>query len=532
MHIRYLNGTNVISVSKKDFRARAEARAEARDIEILFLNVVCIKLYTSKTKPTLMAKILVTGSTGFIGKRLIYRLLEQGHEVYAVTRIKGIPVPGKENPHLHTIFADFRDLSKIDPIPQDIDAAYYLMHSMGTSEGNLLEIEIKTAENFLESLKNTQCKQVIYLSGIIEDEATLSPHLYSRLAVERVLCNGPIPCTVLRSSIIIGCGSASFEIIRDLVEKLPIMVAPKWVKSMCQPISISDVLYYLTNALLNPACYNAVFDIGGPEALSFKEVLLRYAAFRKLRRWIIDVPVLTPRLSSYWLVFITSVRFSICSYLVDSMKQNTRKLNTRIDEVLPHSCQNFEKSLAMAFQQIAQNEVVSTWMDAWDLNKVNADVGDYIEVPQEGCLKDERTIPITIPFSTAKERLWSIGGRNGWYSMYWAWRLRGLMDKFVGGAGLNRGRRHPTELVPGDSIDFWRVLVADEEKGRLVLYAEMKLPGEAWLEFELDKNQNTLRQAATFRPKGFLGRAYWYSMLPFHMIIFRNMAKAIAQKIN
>ncbi len=479
-----------------------------------------------------MAKILVTGATGFIGKRLVYKLLEEGHEVYALTRIKGVGANILDNTRYHLIFGDLRDPSSMDPWPENLDAAYFLIHSMGDVVQNLLNTEEEITRSFIQRLEKTSCQQIISLGGIIEDETTLSPHLASRLAVEKILKSGKIPVTVLRASIIIGAGSASFEIIRDLVEKLPFMIAPRWVHSYCQPIAVIDVIFYLTAVLLNGKTFHRTFDIGGPEAMTFLEVLKHYASYRKLRRFILTVPVLTPRLSSYWLVFVTSVKFSICFYLVESMKQNTRKINCAIDPIVPHTCLTFEESLQRSFDRMAQNQVFSTWMDAWDIKKIDADIQQFVEVPEEGCLQDKRMIPITIPFKEVERRVWSIGGKQGWYSMNWAWWLRGLIDQFVGGTGLNRGRRHPTEIEIGDSIDFWRVLVADKEKGRLVLYAEMKLPGEAWLEFNIDKASRTLIQKATFRPKGLLGRFYWYLMIPFHGIIFKNMAKALCQKID
>lgn len=477
-----------------------------------------------------MSKVLVTGSTGFIGKRLIYQLLEQGHEVYALSRIRGIPIGHIEHPHLHTLWGDLSDPDKMDPIPQDIDAAYYLIHSMAEKVDNLMHLESRTAENFVKAIDKTACKQIIYLGGIIDETATLSAHLASRLNVEKILSTSKSALTVLRASIIIGAGSASFEIIRDLVEKLPMMVAPKWVKSLCQPISIIDVLFYLTGSLLKEDMYGNTYDIGGPEVMSFKEVLLRYAAFRKLHRWVIDVPCLTPRLSSYWLVFITSVRFTLCSYLVESMKHNSFCHDKKIQSVLPHSCISYEEALKRAFLKIAQNEVLSTWMDSWLIDSSNPDIANFIQVPEEGCLKDHQIMPLGLPKEEVISRIWSIGGKHGWYGLNWAWKIRGLLDKFVGGAGLNRGRRHPTEIEVGDSIDFWRVVKADRENGHLILYAEMKLPGEAWLEFKI--LEDTLHQTATFRPKGIWGRLYWYAMLPFHFFIFGKMAKSLAQKLN
>lgn len=478
-----------------------------------------------------MANILVAGATGFIGRRLVFELLKQGHEVYALCRIKGIRVDTHPNPRLHFIFGDMRDISSLPPWPKKIDAAYYFLHSLGISQGDLLKTEEQTAHHFLTMVEQTDCQQIIYLGGIIEDEENLSPHLHSRLTVEKILRGSRIPCTVLRSSIIIGAGSASFEIIRDLVENLPIMVAPKWFKSYCQPIAIQDVLFYLTAVLLNPKCFHCVFDIGGPEAMTFGDVLKRYASYRHLKRTIFEVPVLTPKLSSYWLVFITSVRFSICSHLVESMKQNTRKINLAIDDCLPHKTLGYEEALSQAFEKIVRNEVSSTWMDSWDFNGLNADVEQLLQTPQEGCFKDIQIFPITLPLDEVHRRIWSIGGDRGWYSLNWAWKLRGLIDQLVGGTGLNRGRRHPSKIEVGDSIDFWRVLLADKERHHLILYAEMKLPGEAWLEFEINEEKKLLKQTATFRPKGLKGRLYWYACLPFHWIIFRNMAKALTQDL-
>ncbi len=477
-----------------------------------------------------MAKILVSGATGFVGKRLILYLLEQGHQIYALCRIKGTTVFPEEKPNLHYIWGDLRNPETLENIPSEIDAAYYLVHSMSEIVSDLTKVELEVAEHFVNSLKNTKVKQLIYLGGIINDERALSPHLKSRLLVEQILKDSSIPTTILRASIIIGSGSASFEIIRDLCEKLPLMVAPKWVDSFCQPIAIGDVIFYLSHVLLNQNCYDKTFDIGGPEVLSFKELLLKYSAFRGLKRWIIEVPVLTPRLSSFWLVFITSVRFSLCFYLVESMKASSVVQLNEIKQLIPHQCLTYIEALELAFQNIAQNEVTSTWMDAWDIQDRDPSISSYIEVPKEGCLKDEQKVPIKDSIEATIGRIWRIGGSQGYYTLEWAWQLRGLMDQMVGGIGLNRGRRHPSDIQVGDYIDFWRVLRADREKGDLILFADMKLPGEAWLEFKLDQTENGcfLIQTATFRPKGILGRLYWYMLLPFHFFIFRKMAKCLA----
>lgn len=472
-----------------------------------------------------MANIFVTGASGFIGKRLVNALLQQNHTVYALMRIKGTQLLPEEGARLHLLFGDLQDERVLDALPQDIDAAYYLMHSMSDISHGLLELEKTIATNFVKALKKTKVKQLIYLGGIL-DEQRLSIHLESRKMVEEILKASQIPTTVLRASIIIGSGSASFEIIRDLVEKLPLMVAPKWVNNLCQPIAVYDVLYYLLQVMLNEGCYRRTFDIGGPDVLTFKEALLEYANMRNLKRYIISVPVLTPRLSSYWLVFITSVRFSLASYLVESMKSNTACQNSLIQTIIPHKCLTYKEALEMAFLKTAQNEVTSTWMDSWEIGTKHPDIQSYIQVPREGVLWNRQEVAIIDSPEAALQRIWTIGGKKGWYGFEWAWNMRGMLDKLLGGVGMNRGRRHPQEILVGDSIDFWRVLKADVQAKHLILYAEMKLPGEAWLEFQIQNER--LVQTATFRPKGVWGRLYWYLLTPIHFFLFRNMARQIA----
>lgn len=472
-----------------------------------------------------MARILVTGASGFVGKRLTTQLLNDGHVVYASVRVRGSYLIPYEGNNLHLLYGDLKNPNTYTALP-DIDVAYFLVHSMGNIASGLKEEEEAITQQFIEGVKQKNVKQIIYLGGIA-NEKMLSEHLKSREAVESVLKKSGIPYTFLRASIIVGSGSASFEIIRDLVEKLPFMIAPKWINTKCQPIAIRDVLFYLKKVILNEKCLNQAFEIGGPDVLTFKQMLLEYAEVRKLNRKIITVPVLTPHLSSYWLVFITSVKFSLAYYLVQSMKTNTVVKDPKILSILPHDLINYREAIKLALLKIEQNEVISSWRDAWNINMDDPDVQHIMEVPKQGVLTNVQKELLSISRDEAVNNIWTIGGEKGWYSLNWAWNLRGLIDKFAGGFGRSPYRMHFDRLEVGDLIDFWRVLKADKASGHLILYAEMKLPGEAWLEFKIQNNE--LIQKATFRPKGLLGRLYWYVLSPFHYFIFRNMAKRIAQ---
>lgn len=478
-----------------------------------------------------MSKILVTGATGFVGKRLISSLLADGHEVYANCRIKGTRVFAEDKPNLFYLWGDLRNNETFAAVPKDIEAAYYLVHSMSGIAGDLSNREAQVAENFVEGIGKTNVRQLIYLGGIINDEDSLSPHLGSRLLVEKILNKGSIPTTILRASLIIGSGSASFEIIQDLCEKLPVMIVPKWVNSLCQPIAISDVLFYLRKVLLNEACYNKTFDIGGPEVLTFKQLMQNYSSFRGLKTWVIEVPVLTPRLSSYWLFFITSVRFSICYYLVESMKSNTLLKLGNIQSLFPHTCLTYRQSLQQAFENISSNLIESTWMDSWETQELNPDIQEYLNIAEKEGFNDRQQVKIETSKEVVIDRIWKIGGKTGYYAFNWAWYLRGIADKMVGGMGLNRGRRDPSAIQVGDSIDFWRVLIADRDKGHLVLFSNMKVPGQAWLTFQIIEDQEGifLIQTATFQPQGVWGHLYWYALYPIHCFLFKKMAKNIAK---
>lgn len=473
-------------------------------------------------------KILLTGVTGYIAQRLLPVLLENGHEVICCVRDKD-RFNSKKFPssNLSVIEVDFLDKESLKKIPADIKSAYYLIHSMSTQHGDFESMEEICATNFKNSIEQTQAKQVIYLSGITNTDE-LSKHLSSRKNVETVLADATFALTTLKAGIIVGSGSASFEIIRDLVEKLPFMITPKWLKTKCQPIAIRNVVEFLVGVNGRTETYNKSFDIGGPDILTYKEMLLRFANIRGLKRRLVIVPVMTPKISSYWLYFVTATSFALAKNLVDSMKIDVICKSNNLAETLGIELLDYNTSIKLAFDKIEQNQVLSSWKDAQTSDLFKNGFSRFIEVPVNGCFKDIRTRKV--PNSeTSLEKIWSIGGKTGWYYGNWLWEIRGVLDQLFSGVGMRRGRKSDTELVSGDALDFWRVLIANKEEKRLLLYAEMKLPGEAWLEFKIDNN-NILTQTATFRPLGLLGRVYWYAVLPFHGFIFKGMIDNIADQ--
>jgi uncharacterized protein YbjT (DUF2867 family) len=470
-------------------------------------------------------KILLTGATGYIAKRLLPVLQAEGHNVVCCVRdAKRFKTSGLRNDNLEVIEVNFLERSTLERIPEDIDAAYYLIHSMSASTADFDSMEKTSAINFRDRINNTRARQVIYLSGIVNTDK-LSKHLASRKAVEEELARGTYHLTTLRAGIILGSGSASFEIIRDLVEKLPVMVAPRWLNTKSQPIAIQNVIEYLSGVLLRESTYDKSFDIGGPDIMTYKEMLLRFAAVRNLRRRVYVVPVMTPKLSSYWLYFVTSTSYKLAINLVDSMKVEVICRKNDLQQQLQIRLLSFDEAVRVAFEKIENHNVPSSWTDALSTATLEKGISDLIKVPEYGCLFDRRTKIITDE-ELVLNRLWSIGGKTGWYYANWLWGIRGFLDKLSGGVGLRRGRKDSTEISPGDSLDFWRVIYASRKEKRLLLYAEMKLPGEAWLEFKIETGM--LIQTATFRPLGLKGRLYWYSVMPFHEIVFRGMINRIA----
>jgi uncharacterized protein YbjT (DUF2867 family) len=475
-------------------------------------------------------KVLLTGSTGYIGKRLLQNLSAEGHEVTCFVRnLERLIVPKHSN-----AMVSGHQINLLKPIPEhlvevEIDVAFYLVHSMSSSIGDFMEEEALSARNFANFIGKTSCKQVIYLSGISNSEK-LSRHLQSRKDVEELLRESGKPLTVLRAGIIVGSGSASFEIIRDLMELLPVVVAPAWVKTRCQPLGIADVLKYLTGCMLRPDTYDEIFDIGGPEILTYQEMLLQYAEVRGLKRWIGVIPFFSPRMSSYWLYFVTSTSYYLAVNLVNSMKVEVVCQDNRLQEMLGIEPLTYREACRRALERINLDTVTSSWTDAVSM-PIGNQLFEFQDVPNFGVLRDSRSRKISGDPEVVLERIFAIGGDTGWYYADWIWNVRGVIDKMVGGVGLRRGRRNVAELNPGDALDFWRVLIPDRANKRLLLFAEMKVPGEAWLEFKIVRRADGfyLTQTATFMPKGLSGRLYWWVLLPIHLVMFRGMIREIAR---
>ncbi|MEI7828362.1 MAG: SDR family oxidoreductase [Prolixibacteraceae bacterium] len=479
-------------------------------------------------------KILLTGATGYIGKRLLPVLLEQGHDVVCCVRNK-IRFPNSgiyKHSNISLFEIDFLTVTAaLDPA-LSIDAAYYLIDSMSSKREDSTKNDEATAANFIRFIQQTSVKQIIYL-GNLANNFSSNPSL-SKSNVEKILKSGGIPVTSLKAEIIVGSGSANFEIIRDLVELLPVMIAPKWVNTKNRPIAIRNVLEYLIGVLLKPETFDKSYEIGGPDLLSFKEMLIQFAEVRGMKRYIFIVPFNASRFSAYWVNLITSTSFKLAKQLVIRMKKEVIPTSNNLNEILEINLIPYKEAVKLAFQRIEQNNVVSSWKDALVSSYSDNSLLEHIKVPSLGCYRDRRKMEITTSVDQVLSNMWSIGGERGWYYGNWLWDIRGYLDKLWGGVGLRRGRTNTSTIYTGDTLDFWRVLAADKQNKRLLLYAEMKLPGEAWLEFKIIQKNNKpfLQQTATFRPVGIAGRLYWYAELPFHLFIFDGMAKNLIRYEN
>jgi len=480
---------------------------------------------------------LVTGATGYIGGRLVPELLAAGHRVRCLARS-----PGKLRDHpwsgqAEVVKGDVTDAGSVAEAMRGIDVAYYLVHALGTGD-SFEETDRRAARIFGEAARAAGVRRIVYLGGLTPSrvpERELSPHLRSRAEVGRILLDSGVPTTVLRAAVVIGSGSASFEMLRYLTERLPVMVTPSWVRTRLQPVAVRDVLRYLVGSAGMPPDVSRTFDIGGPDVLTYRDMMLRYAAVAGLpRRVIVPVPVLTPSLSSHWVGLVTPVPASIARPLAESLRHEVVCLEHDIARYVPDTDRQpiaFDEALRLALQRIRDAKVTTRWSSA----SVPGAPSDPLPTDPDWAGGSLYTDVRELPVDASRGALWrvieGIGGENGWYSCPLAWAVRGRLDRLVGGVGLRRGRRDATHLRVGDSLDFWRV--EEIEPGRLLrLRAEMRLPGLAWLEMyaeEDDNGRTRYRQRALFHPHGLLGHAYWWSVSPFHAVVFGGMARNIAR---
>jgi uncharacterized protein YbjT (DUF2867 family) len=468
--------------------------------------------------------ILVTGATGYIGSRLAWRLLSGGGSVRAMARdprrLEALSIAGAE-----CVAGDALEPASLAPALRGVDVAYYLIHSMGTGT-DFAARDREAAGNFAAACAAAGVRRIVYLGGLGQSTASLSKHLASRQETGDVLRTGSVPVTELRAAIIVGAGSASFEIIRDLARKLPVMICPRWVRSRCEPIALDQVLDYLVGVLDEPRTTGQVLEIGGGEVLTYQEMMRECAAALGKRVRIITVPVLTPRLSSYWLNLVTSVPMSIARPLVEGLRNDVVTTDHRIRAWIHVAPMTFRQAVDRALAEDGAGPLASRWTGA------TGRAGGTTVPRSSRVLRDERTLHANASPAALFAAVERIGGETGWYYANWLWRLRGAIDRVLGGVGLRRGRRDPTAVRLGDPIDFWRV---DElvPGGRLRLRAEMKVPGTATLEFEVgtprDGNGAVLVQRAEFDPRGQWGRAYWAALRPIHGFVFRGMAEGIVR---
>lgn len=474
-------------------------------------------------------RILVTGATGYIGGRLAPRLLEAGFAVRVFVRNAGKleerDWAHDENVEIFT--GDLNDPDSLRPALEGCDAAFYLVHSMEAVGDEYRERDRKLAQNFVDVAHESGLPRIIYLGGLGEAGNDLSEHLQSRREVEEILASRDPQLTVLRAAMIIGSGSASFEILRYLVERLPVMITPKWVRTKCQPIAVRNVLHYLVECLRVPETAGRTLDIGGPEVMTYQEIMRTMARAAQLpRRLVIPVPLLTPKLSSLWIHLVTPLSHRIARPLAEGLKNPVVCRNDDATELMPQDLLTVREAIDAALGKIARGEVETSWSAAGEIPGDPDWAGGTTFTDERTCMIDA-TAPII--FRT----FCRLGGKHGYFAADWLWHLRGWMDRLVGGPGLRRGRRHPVDIAFGETLDFWRVTSIDDDD-HLELRAEMKLPGIAMLRFAVEDDGDgrpcRLRQTAKFKPKGLMGIAYWYCVVPLHGIVFRGMMNGIKQE--
>lgn len=475
-----------------------------------------------------MKNILVTGATGYIGGRLVPRLIEKGYNVRCmardVTRLEG------RWQNAEIVYGDVHSPDSIHNALENIDVAYYLIHSMSAGEDKFVKMDEQAAKNFSEVAKSKGVKRIIYLGGLGSDDDKLSPHLKSRQNTGEMLRSSGISVTEFRAGMIVGSGSLSFEMVRYLTERVPIMICPKWVSTKTQPIAVRDVLHYLIDSLEVEDSEGKILDIGSPNVLTYAELMKVYADVRNLKRIMINVPLLTPRLSSYWVDFVTPIPSKIARPIIEGLKNESICKDSIARKIFSFEPIQYKEAVELALQREKTGHIETIWSGAISTinptNVVNLDLQQ-----KEGMILEKREISINAEPAEVFKVISRIGGKNGWYANF-LWQARGLLDRMVGGVGMRRGRRDNDNLLVGDPLDFWRVEAI--EQNRLIrLRAEMKVPGKAWLQFSIrkdNKGKTILNQTAFFEPLGLFGVIYWYSIYFIHKYVFGGMIRDIKLK--
>jgi uncharacterized protein YbjT (DUF2867 family) len=482
------------------------------------------------------APILVTGATGYIGARLIPRLLQEGYCVRALARtpVKISSRPWTCHPNLQIQKGDVLDLESLTAACRGCSAAYYLVHSMNHSSKDFVSTDREAAGNMVAAAEAGGLERIVYLGGLGDDDENLSVHLSSRTEVADILRSGKVPVTVLRAAMIIGSGSASFEILRYLVERLPVIVTPRWIDIPCQPIGVRNTLRYLIGCLERPETIGETYDIGQDQVVTYRQLMEIFAEEAGLsKRLIISLPVLTPRMSALWINLLTPVPAVLARPLAEGLRNKVICRDARIRALIPQELFDCRLAIRLALERVRHQKIESSWTDAGEIPPAEWSTPGDPSWTGGTLYNDSRQILL----AATPEEVWravvSIGGEAGWYYADWLWKLRGFLDHLVGGVGLHRGRRGREDLAPGEALDFWRVVDVTKPQ-RLLLVAEMKLPGKATLEFRLEEiapGQTMLQQIAHFLPLGLLGLLYWYAVTPFHNFIFNGMLRGFGKVI-
>ena len=472
-------------------------------------------------------KILVTGPTGYVGGRLLRALAEQGHDLRAVAR-RPDAVPAARGLDVEVVQGDLLEPSSLTTVVAGVHTAYYLVHSMG-SDDDFSRLDRQAAENFRAAAEEAGVRRIVYLGGLGDSQSDLSSHLRSRQETGQVLRAGTVQVIELRASIVLGSGSLSFEMIRALSDRLPVMVTPRWVSTMAQPIAIEDLLRYLTLCLDLHVEGDPIYEIGGPDRVSYLDLMRAYARQRGLKRYMIAVPFLSPRLSSLWLGLVTPLYARVGRALIGSIRNPTLVHDTAALEAFDVAPMGVEEAIARALANEDREVAETRWSDAFS---ASGPPRSWAGVRFGSRLIDYRQATVHATAARAFRPIVGIGGDRGWYFATWLWTLRGWLDLLVGGVGMRRGRRDPDNLRPGDVLDFWRV--EEVEPPRLLrLRAEMRVPGRAWLQWEVTAGSDdsaVVHQTAIFDPAGIAGLAYWYLIYPLHLLVFRGMLAAIVRR--